>query len=370
MRLLLVLAVCLAVASALSDSALPSNQQTQSKKLAKGFVTRLPRSQSAGPSGLAFAPDGLYVVDEGNSCVYKFDSKTGGVASQALTCFREGSGYSGIASDSAGNLFIAQKNPGAVLQLGRDGKVARTIASNIPGASKLAIDGIKGDLFVAGNEPAVFRFKSLNSATPEREAYAKLSEAPRSLAFGPDGTLFAATKNTLYSVPFSESTPSTAKVLRTGLKDVKSIAVAPNFRFLTVSHESGQMSRMNLNQLDTITVLVGGTPGDNVVYGPDGCVYATQVDEIVRIGNPDGTCTDVDLEIKAPPKGTEEFAPAAKTPKLAKVEDKAKRIEKKMARTARRLQKLQKSSDPAAQKEVARLERKLKKYQAKSEKVT
>src|SRR4051812_24955526 len=103
---LVVIAACLAVALAtLNDAQLapnavqpqqqqqraqaqsqPQPQQQMSQKTAKGFVSRLPRSATAGPSGLAFAQDGLYVVDESNSCVYRFDSKSGGVASQALTC--------------------------------------------------------------------------------------------------------------------------------------------------------------------------------------------------------------------------------------------------------------------------------------------
>jgi hypothetical protein len=42
-------------------------------------------------------------------------------------------------------------------------------------------------------------------------------------------------------------------------------------------------------------IFTGGTRGDFVAVGPDGCLYATQTDRILLVTNADGTCLEPPL---------------------------------------------------------------------------
>jgi hypothetical protein len=61
--------------------------------------------------------------------------------------------------------------------------------------------------------------------------------------------------------------------------------------FLVVNRQDGTVTRVDLTGARTMTDLVtGGSRGDLSAVGPDGCLYATQTDTIMKVGAAAGGC--------------------------------------------------------------------------------
>ena len=159
---------------------------------ATGFVNFGGR---VGPIGLAFDASGnLYAGDVANGFIYKF-GPAGGVASTATQL--NGTGIPGLIGGLAftkdGRLYLARNDAGDVVEIDpSNGTVIRTVAS-IFAAGGLATDPLSGDLFVS--QPAfgftgVLRISNFGSGPGTVAVYSTV-EAD-GLAFGPDGTLYAA----------------------------------------------------------------------------------------------------------------------------------------------------------------------------------
>src|SRR5205085_12159090 len=63
--------------------------------------------------------------------------------------------------------------------------------------------------------------------------------------------------------------------------------------FLFANRNDGTITRIDLttNPPTLTDIAVGGSRGDFSAVGPDGCLYATQTDRIVKLTNADGTCS-------------------------------------------------------------------------------
>ncbi len=280
---------------------------TDPKFRTTNFISGLPSNGKVGASGMVFQKENMFVMDGGNSCLYRFDASKGGVTSAALNCYNDmGGGFKGLALDMSGRLFVAHSSQGVVLELNpNDGKVVRRAAENIPGASNVAVDVVGGDLFVTGSDDSIYRFRQ-----GKKEVYARLEGTEgttKPLSFAPDGSLYTASKGSIFLVPYSHNEASVPKPLLSGLSDIKALALSPDWKTLTATQADGKVTQVKLQNRDTVTVLVGGSPSDNVIYGPDGCAYITQTDGIVKISNDDGTCGDGDLNIEAPPTSVRQF---------------------------------------------------------------
>jgi YD repeat-containing protein len=123
--------------------------------------------------------------------------------------------------------------------------------------------------------------------------------APDGVTFAPDGSLYAAVfgqsivriagtnaptpgaVTTLASVPSSDGTAVAAS----------SDPSRPPFIF--ANRNDGIITRIDLTTTPPTlsTVASGGTRGDFVAVGPDGCLYATQTSTLVKVTNADGTCS-------------------------------------------------------------------------------
>src|SRR5205814_9637935 len=78
------------------------------------------------------------------------------------------------------------------------------------------------------------------------------------------------------------------------------IAVAANAAnpsqppFAFVNNNDGTITKFDLSTSPATNVgsiASGGSRGDFVAVGPDGCLYATQTDRVVKVTNADGTCS-------------------------------------------------------------------------------
>jgi methionine-rich copper-binding protein CopC len=272
---------------------------TSSNYAAQDFATNFPNDGLYGPMGLAFDPSGnLFVYDWASRGLYEF-GPSGGDASSALV----GSNVSafGLAFGQDGNLYAstnsASTSSSDVVQLDTaTGAVVRTVASlRFCYGHGIATDPLSGDLFVAC-DPGIERVAVSNGTV----SFYSAACSADGLNFGPDGTLYAAcsTGNPVAIAGTNAANPGS--VLRTfpTVDQLDGIGVGiPNGNsssgFLLVNRNDGIITKVDAST-DPATladIFTGGSRGDFAVTGPDGCLYATQTDRIVKVTNSDGTCS-------------------------------------------------------------------------------
>ena len=268
----------------------------------------------AGASNPVFAADGsAFVTSFTDGKVFHLPP-TGGVASSGFLLDTHGPTLAQPVFGKDGRLYAARAATGSGLFSGaiyeidpQDGSIIRAVASPVTCPQGLAVDPISGDLFYddtcfgAGtNDPSVFRIRDPGSATPTIETYATLPGSPSGwLAFAPDGTLFVQSN-------YLDASP---KVQRIGGTDqpqpatVTEVAGLTSIFWLTIGQTlpSGaakslivlQSSGLKLADITTnpptFTDLTNGQASTGTV-GPDGCLYFTALETILRLSKDSGEC--------------------------------------------------------------------------------
>jgi sugar lactone lactonase YvrE len=266
-----------------------------------GFVAN---GSGVGPVGMAFDSAGnLFVAEYATGFLYKFP-KTGGTASAAnqLNTTAIAGSPAGLAFSKDGSLYLARQGAGDVVQVDTtSGAILRTIASGLSLPTAVATDPVSGDLFIS--EPlaaTVVRISNFATGPGTATVYATPGYVD-GLTFGPDGTLYAALSGTIGKITGTNSaTPGTVTVYPVSVPTGDGIAVSanPNNLFMYSNRNDGILTKADLTGSSPVltNIFTGGTRGDFVNVGPDGCLYATQSDRILKVTNSDGTCI-------APPLG-------------------------------------------------------------------
>jgi hypothetical protein len=274
---------------------------------AVGFPTD-PQGSHLGPTGLAFdgpSPSAnLYVMDYGNGFLYKFPLG-GGTASEATKVNKQAYDLTrdranGLAfSLDFKHLYVTFQNGMVVGEV--NPTTGERLPTTLPSGSLLSLhfptglatDPLTGDLFVsqpdAGN-PII----RISPSTGAMSVYANVTVD--GLTFDSrDGTFYAGDESKgLFSVDRSgKVTP-----IDSGLSGVDGVAIAATSvprqpPYLFVNQTSGVISKIDLTTTPpkTTTVASGGDRGDFTTVGPDGCLYATQLDKVVKVTNADGSCS-------------------------------------------------------------------------------
>src|SRR6202035_4921865 len=193
------------------------------------------------------------------------------------------------------------------------GEVLRTVATGT-GASAIVIDPISGDLFFDYNGQ-VFRIAHpWTGSNLPWTSYANL-DLPAGVTDGmyasPDGTLWVEGDSEISMVSgTNQPQPATATTLGISIPGADGVAAARNSAnpgqppYLMVNSnggpDGGAVYKVDLAwpasgpptatvEPDT-NVFFGGSRGDFETVGPDGCLYFTQSDSIVKLTNADGSC--------------------------------------------------------------------------------
>jgi hypothetical protein len=298
-----VLALALACAPAGSAGAYTTAPGVEATDIATGF----PSQDGIGPVGITLDAAGrLYVADGGT--VYRFGPGGGAAgASTQLNATPIAGELTGLAFGRDGRLYAARRTgarSGSVLEIDQDsGAVLRTVASDLPCPTGLAADPQSGDLFVSTVDcgPGVLRLvgPARGAATVRPYATGIVADG---LTFDRDGTLYVAHAPDARGATVSEvaGTNSPSPGERRSLVAVPGAdgtalgtPAAPGGTppFLVVNRHDGTVTRVELDGSGRTTDLVaGGTRGDLSAVGPDGCLYATQTDTIMKVGAAGGGC--------------------------------------------------------------------------------
>jgi hypothetical protein len=254
-------------------------------------------TQRWGPVGVAFdTSDNLYVSDFVDRHLYRFQPG-GGAASAAtrLTGGELGGGIKGL-SFARGRLYLARATAGDVVEIDQGtGGVLRRVVGGLRCPTGLATDPASGDLFasqVCAN--AIVRISGLTSASPTSRTYA--ATAADGIAFGPDGTLYAASNGRVLKIDGTRSsTPGlTRSIAVVPAADGIAVGVPPagGSPFLVANRTDGKVTRLDFSttppgQQD---IMSGGSRGDFVAVNSQGCLFITQTSSVMRIVPPGRKC--------------------------------------------------------------------------------
>ena len=288
----------LVVVAALAAIALPTQGSAEFRQLTPPFeqqdyLTGFPNDGHFGPVGIAFYPKGedILVSDVVDGNLYRFTG-TGGAAGKPLAHVGT---VLGIAFAGDGKLYAASRTSSSVVEIDpSNGKIVRTVASGFSSViAGLAVDPKSTDIFVTdeaansyAHTPGVFR---VNPKSGEVSVFASgdLFPAPDGLVFDPDGTLYVANEREGGDVVRIDR-DGTATVLVTLPGGPDGLAVGkPGGSLggsLIANRNDGVISRIDLTKSppEVTTFASGGTRGDFVAVSPDGYLFATQMDRVVK----------------------------------------------------------------------------------------
>lgn len=274
----------------------------------------------ANPVGVAFDPSGNFFVSSYvDAWIYELGPH-GGTVSRARRLPVQSSVDHGLVFDRNGRMYGVRG--GGVYQLDPStGDVIRQV-SNV-GSLGLAIDPLSGDLFVAGFLNVIYRISNFADGMGTATVYANV--AADGIAFGPDGTLYAAEYpiGIVRIAGTDKPNAGEASPLLAQIPDADGIAVAASADptkppFLLVNTNDGRIVKVDLttDPATTTDVYENGTRGDFVTVGPDGCLYATQSEMVVELTNADGSCSLVPTT----PVATLSLAPLAASPHVGETQ--------------------------------------------------
>jgi sugar lactone lactonase YvrE len=275
---------------------------------ASSFAMGFPNAEGRGPIGVAFDGAGRLYVSAGD--LYRFGPEGGPAdAAHRVNAGQIGGIVTGLAFGRGGALYAARWTSGTtgdVVQLDpRDGSAMRQVVSGLTCPTGLAVDPRSGDLFVSSVWCAD-QVVRISGGVPTPYATGVHADG---LAFGQDGTLYVAHQPDAsgYTVSSVAGTGAGTPGARTALARVpesdgiavsRAGAATGGPAFLVVNRRDGKISRVDLDSggRPVRDLLTGGSRGDFVAAGPDGCLYATQTSEVLRLTAADGSCVDAALE--------------------------------------------------------------------------
>ncbi len=270
-----------------------------------------------GASNPAFTADGsVYIDNFPDGGVYKLPP-IGGAASSSNKIATLGPSLFGPVIGKDGRIYAARGATtgnfftGAIFELDPvTGAITRTVMANLTCPTGLIVDPLSGDLFVsdscsgAGSDnPSLWRVSNPADPTPTLSVYTTLPGTPTGwIAIAPDGTIFMPQTITGASAPV-------LRISGTNIPGPPTQTPIPGLLtvyWVTVGETLPDGSAKSLIVLDptpplhlkladittnppTFTDLIDSAIGSGVI-GPDGCLYVTTTDSVLRLTQAGGGC--------------------------------------------------------------------------------
>jgi sugar lactone lactonase YvrE len=275
-----------------TQAALAAFPVLQSPFEQQDFITGFPNDGHFGPTGIAFYKNGdILVADAADGNLYRL-SPAGGEAGKP---FAPGETTLGLVFAGDGKLYAARRSPAGLAELNPDtGEAIRTVASGFSNLiAGLAVDPQSTDIFVTdqgpnsySSTPGVFRVRP-SDGNVTVYASGPLFPAPDGLVMDTDGMLYVSNERGDGDI-LRIDRQGNASVLATLPGGPDGLAVGkPGSSLdhsLLINRNDGVISRIDLTQspVTVSTFASGGTRGDFVAVSPDGFLFATQTDRIVK----------------------------------------------------------------------------------------
>ena len=322
------LVALLALAACLLTAAAANAYTTAPGFAASDFVTNLPNQGpgGVGPVGLAFdSANNLYVMDYFNGVLYKFGASGGSAtdpANRVGDTHYGSNNAAGITFSPSGRLYVSLQRNGTIDEISpADAHAIRTIASGICTSTGIATDPATGDFFAGFGCSGLLRIHGYEPGPATATVVGP--QGIDGITVGPDGSLYLAQFGNAV-LRLERTGPNSFGALTTvaNVPTSDGTAVAPS---LDPAHPYVFANRNDgiVTKIDTTTspatltnIFSGGSRGDFSTVGPDGCLYITQTDRIVKITNADGTCSFIPTSALpqialAPPTQTDHIGDSA-----------------------------------------------------------
>ena len=255
-----------------------------------------------GPIGIAFdSANQAYVSDYATGYIYKFGSAGGTPNDAKKLPTPVGCSIAGLAFSKSGRLYGARQGCSDIVEIDPvNGGIVRTVATNVCRATGLATDPLSGDLFATtiGCNGYLYRIHTGEDGTPASAApYTPSIGSVDGVTIGPDGTMWLELDGWLAKVAGTNqpNAGQTTKLVQIPYFDGVAISASSDPSqpsYIYANRNDGVITKIDLSTpTPTLTdIYKGGTRGDFVAVGPDGCLYATQSDSVIKLTFADGTC--------------------------------------------------------------------------------
>jgi PKD repeat protein len=266
--------------------------------IATGFPTCFTPTGSAGPTGVAFDGQKLFVADTCNGLIYRFGPDGGTVATaEATSAAAVANGGLTVAN---GRYYGTRFVYGSVTGFGvvEFDPVALTVIRTVSGPTDprgITTDPLTGDLYYAEAPGPVRRIANPIATPVDDKPFANPGlNVYDGIAFTADGSrLYVTDYNTEHVLGLDRSGATVFDVSLSGHHPDGIAVVRPNTVIggvdysnnVFVNNNDGTIQRIDVNSPgNPVTVVAsGGTRGDFTAVGPDGCFYATQSDRVVKL---------------------------------------------------------------------------------------
>ncbi len=239
-----------------------------------------------GPLGVAFPKSGGVMVADYPGNVYLFPTDTDGQHAGSVTPVT-GYGSNGPAdlASIGGKIYMTDQGPGLVLQLNDNGTFNHTVAS-IGIATGMAADAANGLLYVSNVSSGIF---SVDPTTGTTTLFASVVA---------DGLTIDTTAQILYAevgghiLGFRIS--DGVQVFDSGAiangPDGAAVGEGKLAGNIFVNTNGGTVVEVNIATDAQTLIAAGGSRGDFVSLDPNGSLFLSQTDEVLRLSPPAGGC--------------------------------------------------------------------------------
>ena len=256
-----------------------------------------------GAFGMAFDTQGnLYVADQYSGGIYKFAPGDDSADPSTLLSESSGEEVDDLTFGTDGELYGVEPDEGSVVQIDTTtGATVRTVASGLDSPAWMATDPLTGDLFVTTGSsdanPDLWRISDPSATDPTVSTYITDSNSWNQIAFAPNGTLYAITRDgRLVSIGGTNTTQPASETnvvnVPSGTVGLVLGPIGSNGTPTSIDiSANGDVSQVAIPS-GTVTQLASGSASIpiDIKSGPDGCIYSADNNVVFKVTSTTGSC--------------------------------------------------------------------------------
>ena len=258
-------------------------QGGQSGLVLTTFADRFQSTEGQGPFGIEFPDSGGVLVTNVDGTIIRFPTADNGQRADSLVPLQS-HGYGeaiGLAKLN-GRIYMTQAISGRVVLLNDDASISKVMVTGLTHALGIAANPVNGHIYAAGQGTIA----DLDPETGVVTVFARVGGD--GVTISPDGqTLYAEVDGHILGFRISDRT----RVFDSGLisnADGCAVGTGAFAGQLFVNTKDGRLVRVILATGAQTVLASGGSRGDFVTPAPDGSLFITQSDRILRLSTSNG----------------------------------------------------------------------------------